>query len=169
MKQTSLEIRRVPISKVLPWDKNPRGIREQDYERLKRQILKLGVYKPLVCYREGARFVVLGGNMRIRALKDLGAKEVEISIVRPKDEAEKIEFALSDNDRAGFYEEERLAELIQPYLAKLNLEDFKVDLGNTADLKQLMERFGPELEPKEQDFDETLPTQNECPKCGYKW
>ncbi len=164
-----MDIRKVPISKVCPWDKNPRGIRVQDYDRLKRQILKLGPYKPLVCYRENGKYIVLGGNMRIRALKELGIKEVEVSVVHPKNEAEKIEFALSDNDRAGFYEQEQLAELIQPHLAMLDLGDFHVDLGNTVDLKQLMQRFGPDLDPEEQDFDESLHTQNECPKCGYKW
>jgi ParB-like chromosome segregation protein Spo0J len=164
-----MKIVKVPIDQVLPWEKNPRGIRQDDFERLKRQILKLGVYKPLIVFEEKGKYITLGGNMRIRALKELGVRKVEVSIVQPKIEAEKIEFALSDNDRAGFYEEQQLAELVQPYLAKLNLNDYKVDLGNTADLKQIMERFGPDIDPKEQDFDESLLTQNECPKCGYKW
>jgi DNA modification methylase len=143
-----MDIRKVPISKVVPWDKNPRGIKTLDFERLKRQVLKLGVYKPLVCYREAGKYVVLGGNMRIRALRELGAKEVEISIVCPKSEAEKIEYALSDNDRAGYYEDDKLAELVQPYLAKLNLDDFKVDLGQSLDLTSLLARFGPDIDAK---------------------
>lgn len=163
-----MDIRKVLISKVVPWEKNPRGIKTLDYERLKRQILKLGFYKPLVCCRENGKFVVLGGNMRIRALKELGVKEVEISVVKPKDEAEKIEYGLSDNDRAGYYEEERVAELIQPYLAKLNLEDFKVDLGEPHALKTLMEALGPKLTLDEKELGE-LETSNKCPKCGYEW
>jgi DNA modification methylase len=154
-----MDIRKVPISKVIPWEKNPRGIKTLDFERLKRQILKLGQYKPLVCCREGTKFVVLGGNMRIRALQDLGVKEVEISIVRPKDEAEKIEYALSDNDRAGYYEEQKLAELVFPYMAKLDFNDFKVDIGRSIDLKSLLEDFAP-------DFDEkanTVPTIDDSP------
>jgi len=154
-----MDIRKVPISKVIPWEKNPRGIKTLDYERLKRQILKLGVYKPLIGCRENGKFVVLGGNMRIRALKELGVKEVEISIVRPEDEAEKIEFALSDNDRAGFYEDDRLAELVQPYLAKLNLNDFKVDLGQPVDLTSLIERFGPDIDSKA----DTVPPIDDLP------
>jgi len=91
-----MNIIKAPIESVIPWDKNPRGIKTKDYERLKKQILKLGVYKPLVCYEDKGKYVVLGGNMRIRALKDTGLKEVDISVVSPKTEAEKIEFALSD-------------------------------------------------------------------------
>jgi len=144
----TMKILKVPISTVVPWDKNPRGIKTEDFERLKKQIQRLGVYKPLVCYRNGKKYVVLGGNMRIRALNELGVREVEISIVAPKDEAAKIEYALSDNDRAGYYEEDKLAELIFPYMAKLNLEDFKVDIGQAVDLKSLLERFGPDIDEK---------------------
>jgi len=164
-----MEIRRVPIQKVEPWGKNPRGIKHEDFERLKRQILKLGVYKPLLCFQENGKYITLGGNMRIRALKELGVKEVEISIVKPKTEAEKIEYALSDNDRAGYYEDVRLAELIYPHLSELNLDDFKVDLGNHANLKKIVEEFGPDFDIDEREIDENLETQSECPRCGYKW
>lgn len=164
-----MKIIKVPIDKVIPWDKNPRGIKEEDFERLKRQIKKLGVYKPLLCYQEGDRFVTLGGNMRIRALKELGFKEVEISLVKPKSEAEKIEYSLSDNDRAGYYEDVKLAELIYPHLEELNLNDFKVDIGNPRDLKDIVQQFGPDFEIEEKEIDENLETLNECPRCGYRW
>ena len=146
-----MKILKVPISSVIPWDKNPRGIRPEDLERLKHQILKLGVYKPLVCYQAGKKYVVLGGNMRIRALQELGVREVEISLVAPKSEAERIEFALSDNDRVGYYEEKLLAELLQPYTAQLNLEDFKVDLGKAVDLKFLVQNLALEYDEKAND------------------
>lgn len=149
-----MEIIKVPIASVKLWDKNPRGIKTKDFERLKKQITKLGVYKPLVCYKEDGKYVVLGGNMRIRALKDMGLKEVDISIVKPKTEAEKIEFALSDNDRAGFYEEDKLAELVYPFIKDIDLSGFKVDLGEAIDLKGVVERFGPDLDEKADDVPE---------------
>ena len=153
-----LDIRRVPIDLVDPWDKNPRNIRTVDFERLKRQILRLGVYKPLVCYEEDGRFIVLGGNMRIRALKSLSLKEVDISIVTPKSEAQKIEFALSDNDRAGFYEEDKLAELVFPHVKEIELGEFHVDLGSTVDLGKFVERYTPNTTPaaaSSEDHEET--------------
>jgi hypothetical protein len=165
-----MNIKRVPISSVIPWEDNPRGIRVEDYERLKKQILELGVYKPLVVCQEKGKYIVLGGNMRIRALKELGVKEIEISIVEAKTQAQKIKFALSDNDRAGFYEEDKLAELVIPEMANLDLSEFKIDLGLPIDLKGVVEKFGPDLgEPNEREYDENIGTKNECPKCGYKW
>ena len=149
-----MEIRKVPIGGVEPWGKNPRGIKMKDYERLKRQIQKLGVYKPLIACRENGKYVVLGGNMRIRALQELGFKEVDISIVKAKTEKERIEYALSDNDRVGYYEEEKLAELIQPYLTEINLGDFKVDVGEPFDLKSVYERFGPDIDDEADDVPE---------------
>ena len=141
-----MNIERVPISKVIPWEKNPRGIKAKDFDRLKKQITKLGVYKPLLAYRENGHYVVLGGNMRIRALKELGLQEVDISIIKPKSEAQKIEYALSDNDRVGYYEEEALAELVYPHIAEIDLGEFKVDLGEPIDLKQVVERYGPDID-----------------------
>jgi hypothetical protein len=126
------------------WEKNPRGIKTKDYERLKKQIEKLGDYKPLVACRENGGYTVLGGNMRLRAYRELGRKEVELSVVEAKTEAKKIEYAMSDNDRAGFYEEDALAELVYPHIDELDLSEFKVDLGEPwIDLKNVIERSGP--------------------------
>jgi len=134
-----MKILKVPIERVEPWDKNPRKIHPEDFERLKRQIKKLGVYKPLVCYRENGKYIILGGNMRIRALRELGFKEVDISLVNPKSETEKIEYSLSDNDRAGYYDDQALAELISPYVGNLDLDDFKIDLGEAVALDMILE------------------------------
>ena len=141
-----MNIIKAPIESVIPWDKNPRGIKTKDYDRLKKQITKLGVYKPLIAFKEDGKYIVLGGNMRIRALKEMGLKEVDISVVDPKTEAQKIEFALSDNDRVGFYEEDKLAELVYPHIKDIELGDFKVDLGEALDLKQVVERYGPDID-----------------------
>ena len=152
-----MKIIKVPIEKCELWDKNPRGITKKDFDRLKRQIKKLGFYKPLIVCEEGNDYVVLGGNMRLRALKELGYKEVEVSVVDCRTEAEKIEYSLSDNDRVGYYEEDRLAELIQPYLDDFALEDYKVDLGESVDLKDLYERLGPSLDGEGGAAEEGLP------------
>ena len=115
-----------PISKLKNWDKNPRSIDKKDFARLKRQIQKHGVYKPLVITPDGE---VIGGNMRLRALLDLGHREAWVSIVNPKTEAEKVEIALSDNDRAGYYDEDVLAELVYNFKDQINLADYKVRFG----------------------------------------
>lgn len=166
-----MKIVKVPIGQLDLWDKNPRGISKVDFARLKKQITKLGVYKPLVAYQSKDRYVVLGGNMRLRALKDMGIKEVEVSVVEAKTEARRIEIALSDNDRAGFYEEDKLAELVYPEIENLDLEDYKVDLGEAVDLKKVIEGVSSPAGGGDQEGIDKL-VENEsvvCPECGHEF
>lgn len=152
-----MKIKEVNINRIRCWNKNPRDIHQQDLGRLKAQIQRLGVYKPLVAVSENGRYVVLGGNMRLRALQELGFKKVEISVVRAPTEKERIEYALSDNDRAGFYVGEKLEELIRPYEGDLDLSEFKVDLDVKAmNLNAVLDQFS-KKEPEENfDLDKTL-------------
>lgn len=145
------EIKTVDVSLVDEWDRNPRGITEQDFERLKKQIVDLGVYKPLVVCEEAGRYIVLGGNMRLKAIKALGIKRVAISVVSARSEAERVKYALSDNDRAGYYEQEDLAEMIKGVSSEIDLSAFKVDLGEPwADLARVMNITVPPIDPKEE-------------------
>lgn len=152
-----------PIDKLRNWEKNPRAINKEDYERLKRQIEDLGQYKPLIITPDGE---VLGGNMRLRAYQDLGIKDIWVSVVKPKDEAEKLKYALSDNDRAGYYVEQELAELLEANKVNINLEDYKVDVGRSIDLKELLENY---MTVDEKEVDENIETDNKCPRCGYEY
>ena len=147
----ALNVIRVPISEVVPWKKNPRKINEPDFERLKEQIKRLGIYKPLVVARENGKYIVLGGNMRIRALRDLGYTHVDISIVEAESEAKKIEYGFSDNDRAGFYDEQKIKELVEPHLSEIRADLFKIDLSEPwIDIQKIVDRFAQGVNPAEE-------------------
>ena len=146
-----MEIKRVPISDVEVWEKNPRNIRTKDFERLKKQIQELGVYKPLICIRENGKYITLGGNMRLRALVSLNFKEVDVSLVDAPDEATRIKYALSDNDRAGEYDDQALAELLYNSKDGIDPSLFRIDLGNTLSIEELLTQFGPKIEAGEED------------------
>jgi len=158
------------ITELKNWDRNPRGIKVQDFERLKTQIKTLGQYKPLLVTPEGE---VLGGNMRLKAYESLGIQDIWVSIVEPKSEAQKLEYALSDNDRAGYYEDDKLAELINEFKDQIPLDLFKVDLANNLDLDVLLRQFGPDTSiagQGEQIIDEkTWTLKHKCPKCGFEF
>lgn len=138
----------VKISKLREWDKNPRGIKKKDFERLKKQITKLGQYKPLLITPDGE---VLGGNMRLKAYRELGMKDIWVSVVTPKDENEKLEYALSDNDRAGYYDPDMLANLVPQF--DIDWSNYAVDLKPPITLEGLVnpdveEDEAPEIDPK---------------------
>jgi len=153
-------IKKVKLEDLSNWDKNPRGIKRKELDRLKEQIKKLGVYKPLVVCKEGDKYIVLGGNMRLRALRELGVREVEISVVEAKTDRERMEYALSDNDRVGYYEEDRLAEAVYEMREELDLRLYKVDLGEPKMLAKALADYVPDeeagLEEGEVAFTEEL-------------
>lgn len=165
-----MELLTVRISRLDPWSKNPRGITIEGMERLKRQLLKRKQYKPLIVKpADGDRFIVLGGNMRLEAMKQLGVTEVVVSVVHPKSEAEDLEYAMSDNDLIGKYDREGLAELVLPVKDELALEDFQITLGGEVSIPDLMKDYGPGMDISEKELNEAIPTTYECQECGYKW
>lgn len=127
------------------WDKNPRAIKTEDFARLKNQIQTLGLYKPFLITSDGT---VLGGNMRLRACKELGIDEVPVSVVQADTDELKLQYALSDNDRAGYYDEQALAELVLS-MPDIDLQDYKIDLGNLIGIDDLLSKFAPEPEEDE--------------------
>jgi DNA modification methylase len=127
----------VDIKELREWDKNPRSIKKNDFERLKKQITELGQYKPIIVTPDGE---VLGGNMRIKAYRELGMQDIWVSIVNPKNEDEKLKFALSDNDRAGFYDEDLIANLLPEY-PEFDWSEFSVDLRAPRSLNDIIQNL----------------------------
>jgi len=130
----------VEIDEIENWKDNPRDIKKPDLERLKKQIQTLGLYKPLICEKEGNKYITIGGNMRLKALKELKHEKVWITVIETKDEAERIKISISDNDRAGYYVENILAEQIKK-LGKVDLSMYKLDIKMPdMDLQDILDR-----------------------------
>lgn len=156
------------IEDLFRWDKNPKMVLKEDFERLKRHLTKFGQFKPIIITKEGE---VIGGNTRYEALKSMGIKEVWVSMVEPKTHAEKVEIALADNDEVGKYVEEDLAQLITDLGdEEIDLKEYKVNVGKDIDLEQLIKNIGPS-EPKgfedKEDLDDVQMIT--CPDCGHKF
>lgn len=163
------------ISELHNWEHNPRTVTKQGIERLIKQIKKLGVYKPLLITEDGT---VLGGNMRLQALQQMGERKVWVSVVQADTEEKKIEYALSDNDRVGKYEGDQLANMIGNF-PDVEWNDYAVDIKEPELVTDLMDSF------KEVVEDEVPEVSNEpaisklgevyqlgkwiyCPKCKRK-
>ena len=94
----------VKISKVKGNPDNPRIIKNDKFKKLVKSIqefpemLKL---RPIVVDEE---MIVLGGNMRLKASKDAGLKEVWIEVAEGLTEEQKKEFIVKDNVGFGEWE-----------------------------------------------------------------
>jgi DNA modification methylase len=126
------------LSELHSWDKNPRAITKEAYERLKWQIQKLGMYKPSIINQDN---IVLGGNMRLKAYAELGIDNIWVSPVITKNESEMWEYALSDNDHVGVTD----MELIVNNMPQLDIDwtKYSVDIKPPENLQDLIDKFTP--------------------------
>jgi len=102
----------IKLSKLKPNPNNPRVIRDHKFKQLCKSIEdfpKMMRHRPIVV---DADYVILGGNMRLRALQFLGFKEIPadwVSVASEFTEDEKPEFVIKDNTNFGEWDNEALA------------------------------------------------------------
>ena len=101
-------IKKVKISEVKPNPNNPRLIKDDKFKKLVKSIQDfpdmLNV-RPIVVNKD---MIVLGGNMRLKAIKEAGHTEVAIEIVDWTEEKQK-EFIVKDNVGYGEWDWDDLA------------------------------------------------------------
>ena len=92
----------VKISKIKPNENNPRLIKDDKFKKLVKSIKtfpEMLELRPIVVNND---MVVLGGNMRLKACKEAGLKEVPIIKAENLTEEQQREFIVKDN--VGFGE-----------------------------------------------------------------
>ena len=115
-----IEVQVLPLSKLvgntgqiegLP--KNPRIIRDEKFAKLKKSIEddpEMLELRELLVYPHGDRYVVIGGNMRLRVLLDLKATEAPCKVIPADWPAEKLRaIATKDNVSFGEFDWDALA------------------------------------------------------------
>jgi ParB-like chromosome segregation protein Spo0J len=143
------------------WEDNPRYIKEADYNLLKQKIKRWGQFKPIIITPDN---IVIGGNMRLRAYRDLGIDKVWVSVVTPKSDAEKLEIAMADNELAGRWQRDELAEMVSHY-EEIDLGDYHLDLGgDPKTLEELMGEYNSPDMPTARDS--VTEKELKCPHCG---
>ena len=100
------------LKDIKPNPNNPRVIRDDKFEKLRNSIEsfpQMMALRPIVVDADN---VILGGNMRFRALQDLGYKEIPDEWVKKADELteeQKREFIIKDNSGFGSWDWDALA------------------------------------------------------------
>jgi hypothetical protein len=94
--------------------KNPRFIKDEKFKKLKRSITEnpemLGAREILVYQTSNQKYVVIGGNMRFMALKELGYKEAPCKIIPANFTPEQVRaIIIKDNVSYGDLDWEILA------------------------------------------------------------
>lgn len=136
----------VPISRLQLWERNPRSIKSDRFNALKARLSRQGQIKPLLVAKDGK--TVIGGNMRLRAMLELGITDVWISQTDAASDKDIFDLALTDNEEFGYYEREQLAELaLELDFTPLELDSYAISLGEPTVLSLLLQDIaGPEQE-----------------------
>jgi hypothetical protein len=148
-------IKKVSINIPKENETNPRYINKQNFKKLVnslKEFPEMLEVRPLVV-DEG--FVVLGGNMRLKALKEAGFDEVYINQIKSWTQEQKDQFIIKDNSSFGSWDWEILAN-------EWNVEKL-VDWG--VDLPKDTFAFDDE---QEQDNEQKELPKEICPTCGSK-
>ena len=143
--------------------KNPRFIRDERYKALCKSIedapemLKL---RELMVVEHGSKFVVIGGNMRLRACKELGMETVPCKVLPADTPVAKLrEYAIKDNNGFG---EDDWDVLANEWDAE-ELQDWGMELPMDWDVDGQGD-----VTATEDDFDESEVTEAVC-KRGEVW
>jgi ParB-like chromosome segregation protein Spo0J len=128
----------IKLSKIKPNPNNPRFIRDHRFEKLKKSLKEfpeMMELRPIIVNRD---WITLGGNMRLRALQELGHKEIPENWVRQAElsDQQQREFVVKDNLGFGDWDWDVLAnEWNEVELTEWGLE-FPHDDKEGQDLEQ---------------------------------
>ena len=112
---TNIKISQIEVNKgqIEGLPKNPRFVKDEKFKKLVKSIEEnpemLG-YRELLVYPHGGKYIVIGGNMRLRACKQLGYKEVPCKVLPQDTTIEQLKaYTIKDNSGFGEWDFDLLA------------------------------------------------------------
>ena len=103
-----MAVKVVKISSIIPNKDNPRIIKDEKFHKLVTSLKdfpEMATVRPIVVNKD---MVVLGGNMRLKAMNEAGWEEVPVEVVDWTEEKQK-EFIIKDNVGFGEWDWEMIA------------------------------------------------------------
>jgi hypothetical protein len=132
-----MQIKTVNLSEVKTNPNNPRLIKDDKFNKLVKSIKefpKMLEIRPIVVNSD---MVVLGGNMRLKACKEAGLKEIPIIFADDLTEEQQREFIIKDNVGFGEWDWEMIANEWDSE----QLEEWGLDLPGFDNVGDLGEDF----------------------------
>ena len=147
---------KILLTQIKPNPNNPRFIKDDKFTKLVQSLKdfpEMADVRPIVVNKD---YIILGGNMRYKAMKEAGWKKTPVIIVDWTEDKQR-EFVIKDNVSGGDWDWDTLAN--EWDVTKLSdwgldkLDDFK-DL-NFDDIESTTDREAPDK-----------PISVTCPECG---
>ena len=149
------------LSDLSKLEGNPRFIKDKEFQTLCDSIRDNPEYfeaRPLILSDRTGKLVIIAGNQRYEAAKVVNLEEAPTYLIEGLTEAKEREIIIRDNINNGEFDFEILAN----QWAELPLIDWGV---------KLPEDWLSPIPDENKESDENLgeDTENECPKCGFKF
>ena len=164
--QKQLQVEEIAISKLKPFEKNPRSISPKGIEKLQKSIERFGFVNPILAQKGTG--LIIAGHQRIRAAKAEGLKTVPVIWLDMTDTEAKA-YNIADNrlQDEAVWENDLLAGLI----TELETEGFDLELTglDVEEIKLLT--IGPDFLPVPIDGQPKLDEKRKviCPSCGHEF
>jgi len=100
--------KRVKVSDIKPNPSNPRLIKDDKFKKLVKSVQEFPEMLELRPVVVNADMVILGGNMRWKACKEAGLKEIPVTIASGLTPEQEREFIIKDNVSGGEWDWEML-------------------------------------------------------------
>ena len=172
---------KIPISKLHPnigqiegLPKNPRLIADAKFALLKKSIQddpEMLALRELLVFPFEKDYVIIGGNMRLLALTELGYTDADCKVIDPETPVEKLRaYVIKDNMEYGMTDWDALEEDWDiGELKEWGVDIFDNDIENETSSKDISdkieEKFIIEIEVENESDQEKL--YNEMKKKGY--
>lgn len=168
-KETKYKVEYRPLELLTPLDNNPRWIKSEDFERLCASIQnnpELFEAQPIILSDRTGKLVIIAGNQRYKAAKEVGLKEVPTVLLSGLTETKEKEIIIRTNVTNGRWDWDALAN---GSWDTIDLGNWGVDVSfmgdinsETTDIDSLFEEISTE-EKKEKDFkiEIIVPNDNE--------
>ena len=138
----------VKISAIKANSKNPRVIKDDKFKKLVQSIREFPDMlnkRPLICFTDvDGKYVVLGGNMRLKAAQEIGLKQMPIILADDWTQEQKDEFLIKDNVGFGEWDWDQLANEWDP--EKLNEWNVGVWQSDNLSNENIYNGQNPDLE-----------------------
>lgn len=132
-----MDIIKKSISEIRPNENNPRFIKDYKFKKLVNSVKEFPEMLKLRPIVVDSNMVVLGGNMRLKACKEAGLKEVYIIKADELSEEQKREFIIKDNVGFGEWDWDLLANEWN----SVELEDWGMDNWQNMDDIETSDEF----------------------------
>ncbi|MFL9998729.1 ParB/Srx family N-terminal domain-containing protein [Paraburkholderia sediminicola] len=161
------QVERWPLDRIIPDARNPRTHSDAQIAQTAASMQEWGWTNPVLVDEQGR---LIAGHGRLLAARQLGLTDAPVMVARGWTDAQKHAYLIADNKlalNAGWDN-----ELLAVEFDGLKEMDFRLELtGFSADeLDSLLAPAAVDEPPEEfRSYDESIETEHQCPKCGYRW